>query len=344
MSDSDAPSLTVVVCTFNRVALLPTCLAGLMAQTIRDDIQVIVVDDGSTQDTVSVVADYDVEFIPLGANQGLSFARNAGIAQARASIIAFTDDDVVVPPDWCERLLEAWREAPPTTRAIGGEVTVAEATSLTQRYLSRNNPLSPLDVEIAPDATFLQRLRAYLRSESARAQPVRNVFSLVGANMSFTRDALSEVGGFDPSIRFGGDEEHVCKNLRELFGDQSILCYSSIIVAHHFDPRLRDTLRRAYLYGFSNGRTWSRDGGVPSVRPAGSLFMASLIVAAPVSLTGAVLFALLIPFLMWRRWVSASWREHNAEALLYPLIALGQELCANVGFFVGWQKERRRVP
>jgi glycosyltransferase involved in cell wall biosynthesis len=314
-----------------------------MAQTIRDDIQVVVVDDGSTQDTASVVADYDVDFVPLGTNQGLSFARNSGIAHARASIIAFTDDDVVVPHDWCQRLLDAWREAPPETRAIGGEVTVAEATSLTQRYLSRNNPLSPIDAEIAPNATFLQRLRVYLKSETARAHPVRNVYSLVGANMSFTRDALSEVGGFDPSIRFGGDEEHVCKNLRVLFGERSILCYSSIVVAHHFDPRLRDTLRRAFLYGLSNGRNWSRDGGVPSVRPVGSLFVASLVVAAPISMVGATLFAILIPFLMWRRWVRASWSERNAEILVYPLIALAQEVCANIGFFVGWRKERRLI-
>ena len=64
-----------------------------MAQTIRDDIQVIVVDDGSTQDTANVVADYDVDYIPLETNQGLSYARNAGIAQARASIVKLTDLD-----------------------------------------------------------------------------------------------------------------------------------------------------------------------------------------------------------------------------------------------------------
>ena len=312
-----------------------------MAQTIRDDIQVIVVDDGSTQDTTSIVADYDVDFIALGTNQGLSFARNEGIAQARASIIAFTDDDVVVPPDWCERLLDAWKGAPRETRAIGGVVTVAEVTSLTQRYLTHHNPLSPIELEIAPDATFLQRLRVYLKSDSRDAQEIRHVYSLVGANMSFTREALSEVGGFDPSIRFGGDEEHVCKNLRNKFGDQSILCYSSIVVAHDFDPRLRDTLRRAFLYGFSNGRTWARDGGVPSLRPVGGLFMVSLLLAAPVSIIGAVFFSLLIPFAMWRRWVRASWHERNPEAIVYPLIALAQELYSNVGFFAGWLRERR---
>lgn len=331
--------LTVVVCTFNRVELLPASLRGLMLQTIRDKIQVIVVDDGSTQDTARVVAEFDVEFVALGTNQGLSSARNAGIARARASIVAFTDDDVIVPPDWCERMMDAWSQAPRGTRGIGGVVTVAEIASFTQRYLAHNNPLSPVEMDAALAETFLERLRVYLKSDAADAPPVRPVYSLIGANMSFTREALSEVGGFDPSIRFGGDEDHVCRNLRDKFGDQSILCFSSIVVAHRFDPRLRDTLRRAFLYGLSNGRTWDRNGGIPALRPVGGLVTVSLLLAAPVSIVGAVLLALFIPFAMWRRWVRASWRDRNTEMLAYPLIALAQELCSNVGFFVGWRRE-----
>jgi glycosyltransferase involved in cell wall biosynthesis len=340
--ENKVPVLSVVVCTYNRTKLLPASLSGLMLQTIRDQIQVIVIDDGSTQDTASVVGEYDVDFVALGTNQGLSAARNAGIARARAPIVAFTDDDVIVPPDWCESLMAAWNGAPRNTCAIGGTVTVAEVTSLTQRYLTRHNPLSPIELDVAHAETFLDRLRAYLKSESAQNQSIRPVYSLVGANMSFTREALSEVGGFDPSIRFGGDEELVCVNLRRKFGDQSILCYSSIVVAHSFDPRLRDTLRRAFLYGFSNGRTWARNGGIPGLRPVGGLFMVSLMLTAPISIIGAVLASLLIPFTMWRRWVRASFSERNPEVIVYPLIALAQELCSNIGFFVGWQKEHRR--
>ncbi len=342
LSEIQNPKISVVVCTYNRTELLPTGLAGLMLQTIRDQIEVIVVDDGSTQDTASVVANFEVDFVALGTNQGLSAARNAGIARARAPVIAFTDDDVIVPPSWCESLLEAWNEAPSGTRAIGGEVTVAEVTSLTQRYLTHHNPLSPTELNVAHAETFFQRLRAYLKTESAQRQSVRPVYSLVGANMSFTRDALSEVGGFDPSIRFGGDEELVCVNLRRKFGDEAILCYSSIVVAHSFNPRLRDTLRRAFRYGISNGRTWARNGGIPGLRPIGGLFAVSLMLTAPVSVVGAVFISLLIPMTMWHRWVRSSVTERNIELIAYPLIALAQELCSNIGFFVGWQKEHRK--
>jgi GT2 family glycosyltransferase len=342
MSERQQPLLTVVVCTYNRTDLLPSCLQGLAAQTIRDQIQVVVVDDGSSQDVAEIVAPFDVDFIVLGRNRGLSYARNAGIAQAHAPIIAFTDDDVTVPPEWCEQLLDAWTDAPPGTAAIGGEVNVADISSRTQRYLARHNPLAPIDLSIAPEASFLERLRFYLQSDSTASLPVRPVYSLVGANMSFTGEALTEIGGFDPSIRFGGDEEYVCKRLRQRYGNDSILCYASIVVAHKFDARLRDTLRRAFHYGVANGRTWSREGGVPSVRPTGGLFLVVFVVGAPISVLGAALFALCIPFVMWRRWVRSSWRERNLEAFTDPLIALAQELCANAGFIVGWRSEHRR--
>jgi hypothetical protein len=314
-----------------------------MLQTIRDEVQFIVVDDGSTEDTASVVANYDVEFVVLDRNQGLSAARNAGISLAHAPIVAFTDDDVVVPPDWCESFIDAWAGAPIGTCAIGGAVTVAETTSFTQRYLTRHNPLSPIELDVAHAKTFVERLRAYAKSEAGREMSIRPVFSLVGANMSFTRNALLEVGGFDPSIRFGGDEELVCVNLRAKFGNQSVLFDPSVVVAHHFDTRLSDTLRRSFLYGTSNGRTWTRDGGVPGLRPVGGLFVVSLAITAPISLVGAVIVSLLIPLAMWNRWVRASLLERNPEVGLYPLLALAQELCANIGFFVGWERERRRI-
>jgi GT2 family glycosyltransferase len=313
-----------------------------MLQTIRNEIQVVVVDDGSTQDTASVVAGFDVEYVPLAKNEGLSFARNVGVDRALAPIVAFTDDDVVVPPDWCESLLKAWREAPDETRAIGGTVTVSEPSSFNQRYLACHNPLAPIELDVAHAKSFYDRLRAYLNSESTREQVIRPVYSLVGANMSFDRDALLKVGGFDPSIRFGGDEEYVCVNLRERFGDQAILCYSSIVVAHTFDQLLRDTFRRAYLYGSSNGRSWSRNGGVPGLRPVGGLFTVSLALLAPFSFFGAAVVSLFFPFAMWRRWVGASFRDHKPEMVLYPLIALTQELCSNFGFVAGWHAERGR--
>lgn len=336
------PMLSVIVCTYNRIGLLPACLNALMLQTIRDDIEVIVIDDGSKQDTASVVTSYDIVYVALETNQGLSAARNVGISRAQAPIIAFTDDDVIVPPNWCKSLLVAWGEAPSETCAIGGAVFVAETTSLTQRYLTRHNPLSPVELDVAYAETFFERLRAYFRSESVQVQFPRPVYSLVGANMSFAREALSEVEGFDSSIRFGGDEELVCVNLRKKFGNKTILYYPSIIVAHVFDSRLRDTLRRSFLYGVSSGRTWARNGGIPGLRPIGGLSMVSFLLTAPVSIMGALFVSLLFPFSMWYRWVRDAIYERNSELIVYPLIALAQELCSNFGLFVGWRRERRK--
>jgi len=330
------PDITVVVCTYNGIDILPISLDALAKQSIADRVQIVVVDDGSTEDPSAVVKRYDVEYLPLTANVGVSAARNAGIALARAPIVAFTDQDVAVPTDWAEQLLARWAGLAASVVALGGEVTVARTDSLTQRYLAEHTPLAPLELDAAESATFIQRLRAYLRSHSSGHDTIRPVFSLVGANMSFRRDALDAVGGFDNTIRFGGDEVKVCTLLRERYGDAAVLCDGSIKVAHYFEPQLSDTLRRAYAYGSGNGLTFARQGGIPSLRPTATLFTLVLATVSFVNPLLALLVAFAVPLLVWRKWLRDAVRLRSAERLAFPFIALSQELVNNIGFVSGW--------
>ena len=126
--DLPTPSISVVVCSFNGADTLATCLSALFAQTARDQMQVIVVDDGSLDATAEVARRFDLELIVFERNQGISKARNAGIAAARAPIVAFTDDDCVPSPEWCERLLAAYERTDAT--AVGGAIEVYRVESL----------------------------------------------------------------------------------------------------------------------------------------------------------------------------------------------------------------------
>lgn len=98
----------VVVTTYNRTDYLPVTLDSVVAQQFDGRIEVVVVDDGSTDDTASVVARYTTRFDdPAGAivvryvrqdNQGLAVARNTGIAHTAAPYVAFVDDDDICEP------------------------------------------------------------------------------------------------------------------------------------------------------------------------------------------------------------------------------------------------------
>src|SRR5688572_1010022 len=96
---------SVVLPTYDRAALLPRAIASVLAQS-DGDFELIVVDDGSHDDTPDVVAgirDPRIRYVRLPANRGLPAARNAGLAVARGAFLAFQDSDDEWMPDKLER-------------------------------------------------------------------------------------------------------------------------------------------------------------------------------------------------------------------------------------------------
>ncbi len=108
------PRVSVVIPAFNRAALIGETLASVLAQTYRD-FEVIVVDDGSTDDTPTILAEYERDTrvrVIRQTNQGQGAARNAGIGAARGEYVAFVDSDDVWRPDKLERQLDLLVESP----------------------------------------------------------------------------------------------------------------------------------------------------------------------------------------------------------------------------------------
>jgi glycosyltransferase involved in cell wall biosynthesis len=106
--------VSVVIPTFNRARFLPDAIGSALRQTHRD-LAVIVVDDGSTDDTREVVAGLDddrVDFVRIDRSGSPARARNVGISRANGQFIAFLDSDDVWLPEKIERQIEAMRGAP----------------------------------------------------------------------------------------------------------------------------------------------------------------------------------------------------------------------------------------
>ncbi|HEV3459837.1 MAG TPA: glycosyltransferase family A protein, partial [Thermoanaerobaculia bacterium] len=89
------PTVSIVVPTFNRAGLLAETIASVLEQTFAD-FELLVVDDGSVDDTrevVQAIADPRVDFLPMSHCGNLSILRNAGISKAQGSFVAFLDSD-----------------------------------------------------------------------------------------------------------------------------------------------------------------------------------------------------------------------------------------------------------
>jgi len=182
------PRISVVICAYNAERTMDACLAALRALRYPD-YEIIVVNDGSTDRTLEITQRYPEIRIFSQENKGLSAARNVGIANATGTIVAFTDSDCVVDPDWLTYL--AYKFVHSGFVAVGGpNLPPAE------------NARIPACVAAAPGGPT----HVLIDDEVAEHIP--------GCNMAFTKQALEEIDGFDPIYRAAGDDVDVCWRLQ----------------------------------------------------------------------------------------------------------------------------------
>lgn len=103
--------ISVILCTYNRAQSLVNALESVATQTLPESVEweVLVVDNNSRDQTRDVVEDFCRRHTPrfryvFEPNQGLCYARNSGVREARGDVLAFVDDDVTVEPGWLDNL------------------------------------------------------------------------------------------------------------------------------------------------------------------------------------------------------------------------------------------------
>jgi glycosyltransferase involved in cell wall biosynthesis len=148
-----SPGVSIVVPTRNRARALERCLAALAEQATDVPVQILVVDDGSTDDTPDVIAAFPaVEAIRIG-HAGRGAARNPGVEHAAAPIVLFVDDDVVATPGLVQRHLDHHRRHPDPAEALVGRVTWSPELDITRHmeWLEHGGPLFAFDAIEDPD-------------------------------------------------------------------------------------------------------------------------------------------------------------------------------------------------
>jgi glucosyl-dolichyl phosphate glucuronosyltransferase len=224
--------ISVVVSTYNRADRLPAALDAVLDQDTAIPYEVIVVDNNSTDGTAAVLASYSERFrgrlrSAFEPRQGLSYGRNAGILLSRSPIVAFSDDDVRVAPNWIAQLCRAFDEHADIAY-VGGRV-LPEWLEPPPRWLTTAH-WSPLALQDYGDEP--------LRSGRERA------VCLVGANLAFRRRVFDRVGLFTPSLGrvkdgIGSTEDHEMQLRVWGSGMHGLYAPSVVAVADVTPDRLR---------------------------------------------------------------------------------------------------------
>lgn len=192
MSD---PAISVIIPTRDRAALLPGVLDALRAQVCATTFEVVVVDNASTDGTGALLADRcadDQRFRALRQSVlGRSAAMNTGAAAARGDLLVFTDDDVVVAPDW----LESYR------KFFASRAGVAPVVA--------GGPIHPVAEHLGPwpawlgDAAIDDLVPLDWGGAERELHPPEYLW---GANMALTRVVFDRIGTWDETVGRRGDE------------------------------------------------------------------------------------------------------------------------------------------
>jgi GT2 family glycosyltransferase len=218
---SQLPLVSVAVCTNNGAGTLSQCLAGVL-ELRYPNYEVIVVSDGSTDDTVRIAREHQGVRVVETPRAGLSAARNIALEHARGEIVAYLDDDAAPDPDWLTHLAASFASGP--YAAVGGpNVPPPESGRVAQCVA--NAPGGPSHVLVSD----------------------RDAEHIPGCNMSIRRDALQLVGGFDARFRAAGDDVDVCWRL--LDRGERIAFSPGAVVYHHRRATVRGYLRQQRGYG-----------------------------------------------------------------------------------------------
>ncbi len=188
---SGTPLFSVVIPTYNRVGKLKRALRSVVAQTI-DDYEVVLVDDGSSDDTpaflASIASDKRITSIRT-PNRGVSTARNSGVAAARGEFVVFLDDDDELRPTALAELKRLCTGSPAPDFMWGGRrinTTDAAGRNIGSREDDWSNVAQPLS-----GTRFLPFVL------------------LIATNSAFTirRDVFTRLGGFDTDLMVSEDRD-----------------------------------------------------------------------------------------------------------------------------------------
>ena len=225
------PDISVVIPVKDRADELRRCLTSLSRLTYpQEKLQVIVVDDGSQDDSAMVAREFGALLVPSGGTgRGPAAARNVGAAMAKGELLAFIDSDCTASPEWLDELVPAFDD--PAIASVGGQVDGMCSDSAVDRYEAVMSSLS-------------------LGSRERIGNSGDDTFYLPSCNLLVRRSAFRGAGGFADSMHVGEDVDLTWR-LRD---EGWTIAYLPVgRVCHEHRSTIRSFMSRRFDYGTSEG-------------------------------------------------------------------------------------------
>lgn len=225
------PSVTVIVPAYNAAATLTPCLTALKAQTYPEALRtIIVVDDGSTDNTKQIAAELGVEIVGQ-SNQGAASARNLGARKADTDLILFTDSDCEPLGDWLAKMVAPFSD-PQVVGAKGFYLT--RQSSLTAKFVQAEYEIKCRGLDQRDSIDFIDTFSA-----------------------AYRRAVFLDSGGFDGAY-LGAGAEDVELSYRLSAKGLKLVAAPGAYVLHRHPETIGEYFRRKCRYAYWRAVAWQK--------------------------------------------------------------------------------------
>jgi glycosyltransferase involved in cell wall biosynthesis len=347
------PLMSVVVITHNGAATIGRAIDSIRRQSYpRTNYEIIVIDDGSTDNTAEIVKQYrDVRLVSLVPNRGIPGARNAGLTVARGDIYVGFDDDCVADRHWLARLAKAY-QAYPTASGIGGELVDPTAPQgLSDLYVSARDSDTARLANSKPGVklNIFQRLGRYFMQrpggkELSRRTAPFEVEELYGANSSFPMTMLKSVGGWRTGMNSIEDRD-ICRRIKKAYPERAFVVIPTATIIHERGQNLWDYLRRQYKQGPYNFFFYQVHRQLPPLFPLPIVYGVVSLLAGLFNLWLILLMLIVLPAVLYFWWLGQAISQRRAVYICFAYIQLAEEVLVIVGLLRGlsWRIRRKSI-
>jgi len=263
-SSIETRPVSIIIPTYNGSSRIGKCLNALLGKSAGREIEILVVNDGSTDHTAVVIGQYPGVRLINQANAGPAAARNRGALEARGAIILFTDDDCVPEPDWLDAMLKPFADP---------DVVGAKGV-----YRTRQKAVAARFVQIEYEDKY--RLM----------QGSSTIDFIDTYSAAFVRDRFLEMDGYDISFPVACAED-VELSYRMAARKWKMVFVPDAVVYHTHPDTLSSYLKKKYKFAFwrvlavrKNPSKGVKDSHTPQIMKLQMLFAPAILAAAVVDL------------------------------------------------------------